>query len=63
MYWIPRNLTIGSRTLNTNDNKGFMKARSRRVGLPAIRNIRLGDWYLGPGRCSKNFIVTEEKRD
>lgn len=39
MYWIPRNLTIGSRTLNTNDNKGFMKARSRRVGLPAIRNI------------------------
>lgn len=40
-----------------------MKARSRRVGLSAIRNIRLGDWYLGPGRCSKNFIVTEEKRD
>lgn len=39
MYWIPRNLTIDSRTLNTNDNKGFMKARSRRVGLPAIRNI------------------------
>lgn len=57
---------IGSPTLNTKDNKDFMKARSQRVGLPAIRNIRFGDKLISRfGHCStrKNFIVTEEKRD
>lgn len=57
---------IGSPTLNTKDNKDFMKARSQRVGLPAIRNIRFGDKLISRfEHCStrKNFIVTEEKRD
>lgn len=57
---------IASPTLNTKDNKDFMKARSQRVGLPAIRNIRFGDKLISRfEHCStrKNFIVTEEKRD
>lgn len=54
---------IASPTLNTKDNKDFMKARSQRVGLPAIRNIRFGDKLISRfEHCStrKNFIVTEK---
>lgn len=61
---------IGSPTLNTKDNKDFMKARSQRVGLPAIRNIRFGDKLISRfdeekfyrhGRKTRHGIKTVSK--